>query len=370
MPPRRKSRRTAGPADDTVDVQFVPDPVETSPQAAVEASTSFGVGSEGLSDAMVSSIVAAVKTAIQSTNAAQNSSSPTNLVADAVQHNVIGVPLGSRLSARLKNKIWAEEFVTFGSLLDTSPNLDKFALSFTPPTAGNGSQTPNLRQGNPPKYPWGVVHWELWDRAMTFRAKSRYFATDKPGSGFRGRQPMDYKATLNRESEYQSFYKKEELNEDKHFVGRPLKHYKVGNSAQLVMCGVMVFFFGRSCHSVIDLTGNGTTTTYNCPKLVHNWMLNCWESDKTKRPTFADIVDNIDKFLRSPEDLNDGLSSVKRQQEFQSVDECLQYINMDKYCEVFRAANINSLDKVTALGDKEPREIGIKLIGHRNKMSK
>ena len=39
-------------------------------------------------------------------------------------------------------------------------------------------------------------------------------------------------------------------------------------------------------------------------------MLNCWESDKTKRPTFADIVDNIDKFLRSPEDLNDGLSSA------------------------------------------------------------
>ena len=171
MPPRRKSRRTAGPADDTVDVQFVPDPVEISPQAAVEASTSFGAGSEGLSDAMVSSIVAAVKTAIQSTNAAQNSSSPTNLVAAAVQHNVssitntpvetvessgseilpsaplfssIGVPLGSRSSARLKNKIWAEEFVTFGSLLDTSPNLDKFALSITPPTAGNGSQTPNF----------------------------------------------------------------------------------------------------------------------------------------------------------------------------------------------------------------------------------
>ena len=65
MPPRRKSRRTAGPADDTVDVQFVPDPVEISPQAAVEASTS-GAGSESLSDAMVSSIVAAVKTALQS----------------------------------------------------------------------------------------------------------------------------------------------------------------------------------------------------------------------------------------------------------------------------------------------------------------
>ncbi|XP_068675471.1 tripartite motif-containing protein 2-like [Montipora foliosa] len=90
MPPRRKSRRTAGPEDDIVSVQFVPDPVEIPPQAAVEASTS-GVGSEGLSDAMVSSIVAAVKTAIQSTNAAQNSSSPLNLVADAVQQDVASI---------------------------------------------------------------------------------------------------------------------------------------------------------------------------------------------------------------------------------------------------------------------------------------
>ena len=58
------------------------------------------------------------------------------------------------------------------------------------------------------------------------------------------------------------------------------------------------------------------------------------------------------------------------QQEYQSVDEWLQYINMDKYSEVFLAANINSLDKVTGLCDKELREMGIKLIEHRNKMSK
>ena len=61
---------------------------------------------------------------------------------------------------------------------------------------------------------------------------------------------------------------------------------------------------------------------------------------------------------------------MKRQQEFQSVDEWLRYINMEKYSEVFHGANINSLDKVTGLGDKELREMGIKLIGHRNKMSK
>lgn len=61
---------------------------------------------------------------------------------------------------------------------------------------------------------------------------------------------------------------------------------------------------------------------------------------------------------------------AKPQQEFQSVDEWLHYIKMDKYSEVFHAANINSLDKVTGLGDIELREMGIKLIGHRNKMTK
>ena len=109
--------------------------------------------------------------AIQSTNAAQNSSSSIDLVADTVQHNLtsitntpvgdvelsgseilpsaplfssIGVPLGGRLSAHLKNKIWADESVNFRSLLDTSPNLGKFALSITPPTTGNGSKTHNF----------------------------------------------------------------------------------------------------------------------------------------------------------------------------------------------------------------------------------
>ena len=171
MLPRRKSRRTAGPADDTVNVQFVPDPVEISPsQAAIEASTSR-VGSEGFSDEMVLSIVAAVKTAIQSTKAAQNSSCSINVVADVVQRDVqsltntsvgaveksgskilpsapllssIGVPLGSHLSVRLKNKIWAKEFVNFGSLLDMSPNPGKFALSITAPTGGIGSKTPSF----------------------------------------------------------------------------------------------------------------------------------------------------------------------------------------------------------------------------------
>ena len=94
----------------------------------------------------MSTIVAAVRTAVQSTSAVQ----PTDVVEAAVHDDVsqiasgsggevlphsplfhsIAVPSGSRISARIKAKIWAEEFVDFGSLLDPSPNPDKYALFY------------------------------------------------------------------------------------------------------------------------------------------------------------------------------------------------------------------------------------------------
>lgn len=56
--------------------------------------------------------------------------------------------------------------------------------------------------------------------------------------------------------------------------------------------------------------------------------------------------------------------------DFRSVDEWLKYINMAKYSETFKAANINTLDRVTKMEENDLKAIGIKLIGHRNKMSK
>lgn len=88
MPPRRKSRRLAEPTvSDATEVQFVPDPVEIQPQQAVAAFT----GEDNRSDTLVSTIVAAVRTAIQSTSAVQ----PTNVVEAAVQDDVSQIASGS-----------------------------------------------------------------------------------------------------------------------------------------------------------------------------------------------------------------------------------------------------------------------------------
>ena len=38
-----------------------------------------------------------------------------------------------------------------------------------------------------------------------------------------------------------------------------------------------------------------------CPKVIHSLMMECWESDKNKRPKFAAIVSCLDKIIRSPD---------------------------------------------------------------------
>ena len=56
--------------------------------------------------------------------------------------------------------------------------------------------------------------------------------------------------------------------------------------------------------------------------------------------------------------------------EFQSVGDWLKYINMEKYRETFQANGIDTLSKVTQLNEEDLKEMGIKLVGHRNKMKK
>ena len=128
MPPRKKSHRLAeSTVSDATEVQFVPDPVEIQPQQAVAAFTGEDITR---SDTLVSTIVAAVRTAIQSTGAMQ----PSNVVEAAVEDDVsqlssgsggevplhspifhsISVPLGSRTSARIKARFGQKNLLILG----------------------------------------------------------------------------------------------------------------------------------------------------------------------------------------------------------------------------------------------------------------
>lgn len=41
----------------------------------------------------------------------------------------------------------------------------------------------------------------------------------------------------------------------------------------------------------------------DCPSAIYQLMLQCWQHERSKRPRFSDIVNFLDKLLRSPESL-------------------------------------------------------------------
>ncbi|KAJ7379744.1 Ephrin type-A receptor 5 [Desmophyllum pertusum] len=146
------------------------------------------------------------------------------------------------------------------------------------------------------------------------------------------------------------------------------KRFNTGHSVPLVTCGVMVI-------KRVE-TGYRLPPPQGCPNVIFCLMMECWDKDKSKRPTFSEIVSRFDELIRSPEVLGDVVSqptaaSVEVDSpEFHSVDDWLKYINMEKYSETYQTANIDDLNKVTQLHDNDLKEMGITLIGHRHKMNK
>ena len=58
-----------------------------------------------------------------------------------VQFTSVSVPLTSKVSSKIKAKIWANEYINFGSLLSDSPQQEeKYSLSMSPSDASSSSQ--------------------------------------------------------------------------------------------------------------------------------------------------------------------------------------------------------------------------------------
>lgn len=112
-----------------------------------------------------------------------------------------------------------------------------------------------------------------------------------------------------------------------------------------------------------------------CPKIVHAIMMDCWDKDRFRRPNFEEIVKRLDELIRAPEMLNDNLvcytSAVSADfTELRTVQEWLISIHMGQYTANFKTAGYNDLTQVTHLKDGELKDIGVTLIGHRNKIYK
>ncbi|XP_049805706.1 ephrin type-B receptor 1-B isoform X2 [Schistocerca nitens] len=115
----------------------------------------------------------------------------------------------------------------------------------------------------------------------------------------------------------------------------------------------------------------------DCPEAIYQLMLDCWQKERTHRPTFASIVKTLDKLIRCPDTLrkiaqnrtaNPLAPDAPDMTQFTSVEEWLNSIKMARYLENFERAGITTMDAVVRVTVKELTALGITLVGHQKKI--
>ncbi|XP_016897841.1 ephrin type-A receptor 3-like isoform X2 [Cynoglossus semilaevis] len=112
----------------------------------------------------------------------------------------------------------------------------------------------------------------------------------------------------------------------------------------------------------------------DCPVVLHQLMLDCWEKGRSDRPKFGQIVTILDKLIRNPASLrelaNSSLWEDLSTPEFSvtTVDEWLEAIKMGQYKENFSSAGYVSLDSILYISVSELAKMGVTLAGHQKKI--
>lgn len=94
-----------------------------------------------------------------------------------------------------------------------------------------------------------------------------------------------------------------------------------------------------------------------CPEALYQLMLDCWQKQRTHRPTFSSITQTLDSLAKQPQALltvknspdperSGMLSSHRSQNVFISIDLWLESIKMTKYQQHFKEANLVTAKQV------------------------
>ncbi|CAG0878978.1 unnamed protein product [Darwinula stevensoni] len=116
----------------------------------------------------------------------------------------------------------------------------------------------------------------------------------------------------------------------------------------------------------------------DCPEALHQLMLDCWQKERTHRPTFGSIVQTLDRLIRCPDTLRKLTQNRPNQNplapdapdltRLSSVAEWLTSVKMSRYLENFERAGIDSLEHVARLTLQDLQVLGISLVGHQKKI--
>uniref|UniRef100_A0A8C8A0A2 receptor protein-tyrosine kinase n=1 Tax=Oryzias sinensis TaxID=183150 RepID=A0A8C8A0A2_9TELE len=124
----------------------------------------------------------------------------------------------------------------------------------------------------------------------------------------------------------------------------------------------------------------------DCPVVLHQLMLDCWERERAERPTFSQILNMLDKLIRNPGTLRrtggdrspgtlleSGVGSgvcVSVIPELclpqWTLCEWLQSIGLERYRDTLAAAGYTSLDSLLALTHQEMDRLGIITPSHQD----
>ncbi|KAG7526877.1 ephrin type-A receptor 3-like isoform X1 [Solea senegalensis] len=113
----------------------------------------------------------------------------------------------------------------------------------------------------------------------------------------------------------------------------------------------------------------------DCPVVLHQLMLDCWEKGRSDRPKFGQIVTILDKLIRNPASLRELANSSACREDLStpefsvtSVDEWLEAIKMGQYKENFSSAGYVSLDSILYISVSELTKMEVTLAGHQKKI--
>ncbi|XP_061588017.1 ephrin type-A receptor 4b isoform X1 [Cololabis saira] len=113
----------------------------------------------------------------------------------------------------------------------------------------------------------------------------------------------------------------------------------------------------------------------DCPVVLHQLMLDCWEKARSDRPKFGQIVTILDKLIRNPASLRELADSLVCREgpstpdfSVSTVDDWLEAIKMGQYKENFSSSGYVSLDSILYISVSELVKMGVTLAGHQKKI--
>ena len=115
----------------------------------------------------------------------------------------------------------------------------------------------------------------------------------------------------------------------------------------------------------------------DCPEAIHQLMLDCWQKERSHRPTFVSIVKTLDKLICCPDTLkkianspvhNPFAANVPDYSAYSGVPEWLDSLKMSRYNDHFQKAGVVTMESVAKLSLPQLVEIGVTLVGHQKKI--